>query len=95
MAFLPVASPPLLPASSRAEGVRVAELPTTEVAVIAHHGAYDDMDDMYRNLGAWVAEHAEPADLPVRELYLVASSHTDDPDALRTELCWPIRSADV
>jgi len=95
VAFLPVASAPLLSASSRAVGVQVGELPATEVAVIAHHGAYDDMDDTYRNLGAWVAEHAEPADLPVRELYLVAASHTDDPDELRTELCWPIRSSDV
>ena len=95
VAFLPVASAPLLSASSRAVGVQVGELPATEVAVVAHHGAYDDMDDTYRNLGAWVAEHAEPADLPVRELYLVAASHTDNPDELRTELCWPIRSADV
>jgi DNA-binding transcriptional MerR regulator/effector-binding domain-containing protein len=95
VAFLPVASPPLLPASWRAEGVRVAELPTTEVAVVAHHGPYDDMDDTYRNLGAWVAEHAEPADLPVRELYLIGRADTDDLDELRTELCWPIRSADV
>ena len=92
VAFLPVTSAPLLSAASRSVGVQVGELPATEVAVIAHHGPYDDMDDTYRNLGAWVAEHAEPADLPVRELYLVASSHTDDPDALRTELCWPIHA---
>jgi DNA-binding transcriptional MerR regulator len=90
VAFLPVASAPLLSPSSRTVGVRVGELPATEVAVIAHHGPYDDMDDTYRNLGVWVAENAEPADLPVRELYLVSSSHTDDPDAFRTELCWPI-----
>jgi DNA-binding transcriptional MerR regulator len=90
VAFLPVQSAPLLSPSSRAAGVRVGELPSTEVAVIAHHGPYDDMEDTYRNLGAWVAEHADPADLPVRELYLVASSHTDDPDEFRTELCWPI-----
>jgi DNA-binding transcriptional MerR regulator len=95
VAFLPVTSAPLLSASSRATGVQVGELPATKVAVIAHHGPYDDMDDTYRSLGAWVAEHAEPADLPVRELYLVAPSHTDDPDELRTELCWPIRGADV
>lgn len=90
VAFLPVASAPLLSPSSRTGGVRVGELPATEVAVISHHGPYDDMDDTYRNLGAWVAEHADPADLPVRELYLVSSSDTDDPDEFRTELCWPI-----
>jgi DNA-binding transcriptional MerR regulator len=90
VAFLPIASAPLLSPSSRAAGVRVGELPATEVAVIAHHGSYDDIDDTYRHLGAWVAEHADPADLPVRELYLVAASHTDDPEEFRTELCWPI-----
>ncbi|HMF03966.1 MAG TPA: MerR family transcriptional regulator [Acidimicrobiia bacterium] len=95
VAFLPVAIPPLLPAPSRSAGVQVGELPATDVAVIAHHGAYDDMDDTYRHLGAWVAEHADPADFPVRELYLVGRAETDDPERLRTELCWPVRGADV
>jgi DNA-binding transcriptional MerR regulator len=97
VAFVPVETPPLLPSRSRSRsaGVHVGELPATDVAVIAHHGAYDDMDDTYRNLGAWVAEHADPADLPVRELYLVGRADTDDPEQLRTELCWPVRGSDV
>ena len=41
-------------------GTRVDELPATEVAVLAHHGDYESMDATYRNLGAWVAEHATP-----------------------------------
>jgi DNA-binding transcriptional MerR regulator len=90
VAFLPVAAAPLLPPASRSAGVLVGELPATDVAIVAHHGAYDDMDDTYRNLGAWVAEHSEPADLPVRELYVVGRTDTDDPDELRTELCWPV-----
>ena len=94
VAFVPVAAAPLIPPPSRSAGVQVGELPATEVAVIAHHGAYDDMDDTYRNLGAWVAEHAEPADLPVRELYVVGRADTDDRDELRTELCWPLRGSD-
>lgn len=94
VAFLPVASAPLLPSSSRAAGVRIGELPAGEVAVLAHRGTYDTMEDTYRTLGAWVATHAEPADLPVRELYLVGPAETDDPDALRTEFCWPIRPSD-
>lgn len=95
VAFVPVETPPLLPSPSRSSGVQVGELPATDVAVVAHHGAYDDMDDTYRNLGAWVAEHADPADLPVRELYLVGRADTDDPEQLRTELCWPVRGAEV
>jgi DNA-binding transcriptional MerR regulator len=93
VAFLPVAVAPLLPPPVRAAGVQVGELSATDVAVLAHHGGYDDMDDTYRNLGAWVAKHAEPADLPVRELYVVGRTDTDDPDELRTELCWPLRGA--
>jgi DNA-binding transcriptional MerR regulator len=93
VAFLPLAVAPLLPPPSLSAGVQVGELPATEVAVIAHHGTYDNMDDTYRHLGAWVAEHAEPADLPVRELYVVGRSDADEPDELRTELCWPLRGA--
>jgi effector-binding domain-containing protein len=92
MAFLPVATAPLLPEPARAANVRVDELPATDVAVLAHHGDYDSMDATYRNLGAWVAEHAEPDELPVRELYIVSAVHTDDPADFRTELCWPIRT---
>jgi DNA-binding transcriptional MerR regulator len=91
IAFLPVAAAPLLTDKARAAGARVDELPATEVAVLAHHGDYESMDATYRNLGAWVAEHARPGDLAVRELYLVSAAHTDDPADFRTELCWPIR----
>jgi len=92
VAFVPVTSAPLLAAAERSAGVRVAELPATDVAVIAHRGAYDDIDTTYRNLGAWVAEHAEPADLPVRELYIVGPGDADDPDDFRTEICWPVQT---
>lgn len=90
VAFAPIVSAPLLSSASRAAGVRVGELPATDVAVIAHRGAYDQIDATYRNLGAWVAAHAEPAELPVRELYLVGPPDVDDPDDYRTEICWPV-----
>lgn len=89
-AFLPVVTAPVLPAEARAAGVRVGELPATDVAVLAHLGSYDTVDDSYRRLGAWVAEHAVPADLPVREIYLVNAADTDDADEFRTEICWPV-----
>jgi len=73
-------------------GVGFAELPETEVAVLVHRGSYDDLADTYRELGAWVALHADPSDLPVREIYVVGPPHSDDVDALRTEICWPIRT---
>jgi DNA-binding transcriptional MerR regulator len=92
VAYLPIEEAWLLPTASRASGVSIDELPTTDVAVLTHHGSYDDLADTYRHLGAWVAEHADPVDLPVREIYVVGAAETDDPDAYRTEVCWPIRS---
>jgi DNA-binding transcriptional MerR regulator len=91
IAFLPVATPTLLPPAVRASGVRVAEVPAADVATFVHVGGYDTLDDAYRRLGAWVAANDESADLPVREIYLVMLSDTDDPDQLRTKICWPVR----
>jgi DNA-binding transcriptional MerR regulator len=91
VAFLPVRAAPLLPAPWRSAGVRVDELSATDVAVLSHFGAYDTLEDTYRELGAWVGSKAEPTGEAVREHYLVGPADTDDPDAYRTELCWPVR----
>lgn len=80
-AFIPVDVAPRLGGRELEAGVRVGELPATDVAVVVHHGSFESMVDTYRNLGAWVAANAEPADLAVREHYL---------DDLNTEICWPI-----
>jgi DNA-binding transcriptional MerR regulator len=92
LAFLPVASAPLLSIATRSTGVTIGQLPATDVAVIHHLGDYDDLEDTYRDLGSWVATHGEPTELPVRELYLVGPGDTDDPNEYRTEICWPIRT---
>lgn len=89
-AFLPVVSAPMLGARELSAGVRVAELPATDVAALTHDGSYESLEDAYRQLGFWVAEHARPAELPVREIYEVTPAQTDDPRELRTEICWPI-----
>jgi DNA-binding transcriptional MerR regulator len=94
-AFVPVASAPLLSPATRAVGVRVAELPATDVAVLMHRGAYDTLLEAYLELGAWVASEADPSDLPVREYYLVSLFDTSDPDELRTEVCWPLHARKV
>jgi DNA-binding transcriptional MerR regulator len=88
--FVPVAHAPLVPAALRAEGVRVSELPATEVAVVVHNGPYEGLTDTYRNLGAWVAVNAEAAELPVRELYVIGPADTDDPERFRTDVLWPV-----
>jgi DNA-binding transcriptional MerR regulator/effector-binding domain-containing protein len=94
-AFVPVAAVPLLTSVTRATGVRVTELPATDVAVLMHRGAYDTLLDAYLELGAWVASEADPSDLPVREYYLVSPFDTSDTDELRTEVCWPLYTRKV
>jgi DNA-binding transcriptional MerR regulator len=81
VAFVPVEAAPRLSEASLAAGVRIGELPATDVAVVVHHGSFASMVDTYRSLGAWVAANAEPADLAVREYYL---------DEVNTEICWPV-----
>ena len=72
------------------DGVIVSEVPAARVAVLTHAGGYDTIGDTYRQLGAWVAEHAEHAGRPVREVYVVSYSETADTDRFRTEIHWPI-----
>jgi DNA-binding transcriptional MerR regulator len=89
--FLPIAVPVMVTADARAAGVRIDELPACDVAVIEHHGPYWGLDACYRRLGAWVAFHATPSGLPVREWYLAPPD--GDGDAV-TELCWPVETGD-
>ena len=91
LAFLAVENAVLLPAAFRSAGVLVSELPATDVAVLIHYGGYETLEDSYRTLGEWVASNGNPADLPVRELYVVGEADTDVPDDYRTQICWPIR----
>jgi DNA-binding transcriptional MerR regulator len=68
------------------------EVPAAELAVLTHRGPFDDLDQAYGALGTFVAEHVLAADGPIREHYLVTADDTDDPAALLTEVCWPIRA---
>ena len=88
-AFLPIAEPVSL--GTRGAVVN-GEVPAARVAVLVHAGPYDDIEDSYLRLGAWVAENAEPSGLRVRERYLVSYGDTDDLTRFRTEICWPIIS---
>jgi effector-binding domain-containing protein len=87
-AYVPLAEPVGLP--DRRGDVFLGELPAVTVAVAVHMGAYETMGDTYRLLGAWVAQHATPADEPVREVYQVSYDETEDPERFRTEIQWPI-----
>lgn len=86
-AYLPLGGPVAVPARS---GLVLGEVPASDVAVLVHLGGYDAISETYRKLGAWVAEHARPRQLPVRESYTVSFAETTDTERFRTEIQWPI-----
>jgi DNA-binding transcriptional MerR regulator/effector-binding domain-containing protein len=90
--FLPVSGARLLDPAARAAGVRSSVLPAVDAAVVLLHGSYELLEEMYRELGVWVAAHGEPSEGPVREHYLVSPLDTDEPDRWRTEIVWPLRT---
>ena len=81
---MPVAHPPV------AGRVAPFEVPAAELAITVHHGAHDDIDVSYGQLGPYVTEHALAVAGPVRETYLVGPRETADPAAWRTEIGWPV-----
>jgi DNA-binding transcriptional MerR regulator len=84
-AFIPVDAPANAP-----EQLELFDLPAGRFAVTVHTGPFAELDRTYGALGTFVVEHAIGVDGPIRENYLIAAAHTDDPSELRTEVCWPI-----
>lgn len=70
--------------------IQVLDLPAVHLAVTVHRGPHDDIDVTYGRLGAWVVEHALAVDGPIHEIYLVGPRDTEDPQAWRTEMGWPV-----
>ena len=85
--YLPIDKPVLLPEGARADGIRIDELPSCDVAFLEHRGPYTELEACYQRLGAWVALYATAAEDPVRENYVTFSRPDADPV---TELLWPI-----
>lgn len=88
VAFLP--TPASVPDAATAGRVLPLTLANCEVAVAVHIGPYETIGDTYRQVGAWVALNAIPADQPVREQYLVSYDDTADTSRFVTEICWPV-----
>ena len=70
-------------------------LPAAELAIAMHAGSHADVDRTYGALATHIAEHAIGVDGPIREHYLVGRLDTDDADAWRTEIAWPIFRTDA
>jgi DNA-binding transcriptional MerR regulator/effector-binding domain-containing protein len=87
VAFVPI------PADARIDPpgeLSVIELPARRFAITVHSGPFDDFDRTYGALGSYVAENDTALAEPVRELYVLGPGDIDDPNAYRTEVCWPI-----
>jgi len=91
VAYVPIAEAVQLP-DDRGP-VALDELPAVTIAVLTHHGSYEAIGETYRLLGRWVAENAASADLPIREVYVVSPSDTDEAEHFRTDICWPLASS--
>jgi DNA-binding transcriptional MerR regulator len=79
------ADPPAAPGR-----LQLAVVPAQRLAVALHAGAFDELDLTYAALGRHVLERGIGAEGPIRESYLITPADTDDPSALRTEICWPV-----
>ncbi|WP_280263060.1 MerR family transcriptional regulator [Nocardia wallacei] len=73
-----------------AKDAAVIELPARRFAVAVHAGPFTDFDRTYGALGSHVAEHDTALHEPIREMYVVCPHDVEDPETLRTEVCWPI-----
>jgi DNA-binding transcriptional MerR regulator/effector-binding domain-containing protein len=71
-------------------GISACTLPPVDVAVAVHRGRRDGIDQSYGFLGAYVCDHLESDDGPIREYYLDGPTATR---SSRTEICWPIYDA--
>jgi DNA-binding transcriptional MerR regulator len=90
VAFVPV---PAAASAIAFADVEQRDLPGGRFAVTVHAGPFDDFDRTYGALGSHVARDDSGLPDPIRELYVVGASETDDPAGYRTDICWPIRPA--
>jgi DNA-binding transcriptional MerR regulator len=69
-------------------------VPAAELAVVVHHGALDDVDLTYSELGSYATTHEISVEGPLREYYVRGTHDTTDPDTWETEIGWPVFRAD-
>ena len=70
-------------------GIGVKHVPGHEVASTMHHGPYDEVEDAYRELIAWVGGHGYVLAGPPQEVYF---SDPDEvpPEQYLTEIRFPV-----
>ncbi|MEU3982423.1 MerR family transcriptional regulator [Streptomyces sp. NPDC026672] len=83
--YIPIKAP-LRPAGR----VQLVELPSVELAVIAHEGPESGIDRAYGALADYVSRHALAVEGPIHEFYPINRHHTADRSRWRTEIGWPV-----
>jgi effector-binding domain-containing protein len=73
-------------------GVRVKDLPATDVLATVVQGPYSEMPAHYAEFLAWMSVNGETPAGPPREIYLVhpGPDGSGDPKSFRTELQFPV-----
>jgi effector-binding domain-containing protein len=84
-AGLPVAEP-----AAGAGEVEAGSLGGGPVAVVVHHGPYEDLPEVYAGLERWAEETGEKAGGPPWEVYLTDPATVPDPSNWRTDVYWPL-----
>jgi DNA-binding transcriptional MerR regulator len=85
-----VAFVPIRDEATSAGRVEMMEIPAAELAVTLHEGSFEDLDQAYAALGAYVAERAIGVEGPIREHYIVSPFSSQNPAEYRTEVGWPV-----
>ncbi|HUT36867.1 MAG TPA: GyrI-like domain-containing protein [Planctomycetota bacterium] len=83
---------PVAKGTAGAGGVRVKELPATDVLAVVVQGPYSEMPAHYSELLAWMSVEGEAPAGPPRETYLVhpGPDGSGDPKTFRTEIQFPV-----
>lgn len=85
VAFVPISGEATPPGR-----VELLDVPAAELAVSLHRGSFEDLDQAYAALGAYVAERAIGVEGPIREHYVVSPYDTRDHAKYQTEVGWPV-----
>lgn len=69
--------------------IKVYELPSVEMACVAHNGSYDTINRAYAALPAWIEANGYKIAGANREVYIVGGNQQDD-DSYVTEVQFPV-----
>ena len=75
------------------EHVRFRTLPEVTAACATCKGSYEQMDDLYAAIAAWITDNGYVIDGPSFNIYHVSPHETGNPDEFVTEVCYPVRKA--